>query len=50
MAVYKQFEDLEIWQIANEVAVRFYEIPETDKLKNDWGLKDQIKIGSVNLK
>lgn len=49
MAVYKQFEDLEIWQIANEVAVRFYEITETDKLKNDWGLKDQIRRSAASI-
>ena len=49
MAVYKKFEDLEIWQIANDVAVSFYEITETGQIKSDWGLKDQIRRSAASI-
>ena len=49
MATAKRFEDLDIWKAANQVAVRFYEISETEKLKNDWGLKDQVRRAAVSI-
>ena len=49
MAVYKQFEDLEIWRLANDIAVKFYEVTETGQLKNDWGLKDQIRRAAASI-
>lgn len=49
MAVYKQFEDLEIWQIANDVAVSFYGVSETGQIKTDWGLKDQLRRSAASI-
>lgn len=49
MASAKSFEDLDIWKTANDVAVAFYKISENDKIKNDWGLKDQIRRAAVSI-
>lgn len=38
-----QFEDLEVWQDAVKIAADIYKLTETGKLKNDWGMKDQLR-------
>lgn len=40
MSKIKQFEDLEIWKEATEIAISIYRISEEGKLKTDFGMKD----------
>lgn len=49
MAKVDRFEDLKIWQQAVQVAVDVYQISETDKLKNDFGTKDQIRRAALSI-
>ena len=39
----KRFEDLDIWKKATTIAIDIYSISEIGKLKNDFGMKDQIR-------
>ena len=45
----KQFEDLEIWQKATEIALEIYLISEKGKLKTDFGMKDQIRKAAMSI-
>jgi four helix bundle protein len=49
MAKIKQFEDLEIWKIAVEIAVEVYLLCENEPLKSDWGMKDQIRRAACSM-
>lgn len=44
------FEDLIIWQKAQELAVKIYRLADTNKfIKNDFKLKDQLKSASISI-
>ncbi len=49
MSKIERFEDLEIWQIAKEIAVEVYRLSEYEPLKSDWGLKDQIRRAALSM-
>ena len=49
MSKIKRFEDLDIWKSAIEIAVDIYKIIEEGKLKQDWGLKDQIRRAAMSI-
>ena len=49
MAQISRFEDLQIWQLAIELAVKIYNISSEGKLKNDFELKAQIKDAAVSV-
>jgi 23S rRNA-intervening sequence protein len=46
MATVKNFEDLEIWQQARNLAKEIYLISKGTELKSDFRLKEQIKASS----
>jgi len=46
MATVKNFEDLEIWQQARNLAKEIYLISKETELKSDFRLKEQIKAAS----
>lgn len=43
------FEDLFIWQLAIEFAVEIYELTEKAGLRNDFGLKKQMRDSAVSI-
>ncbi|HWD89028.1 MAG TPA: four helix bundle protein [Mucilaginibacter sp.] len=43
MSKIEKFEELEIWKIAVAIAVEIYLLCDTEPLKSDWGMKDQIR-------
>jgi four helix bundle protein len=44
------FEDLIIWQKAQELAIKIYRLADTNKfIKNDFKLKDQLKSASISI-
>jgi len=44
------FEDLIIWQKAQELAVKIYHLADTNKfIKNDFKLKNQLKSASISI-
>jgi|SRR4026208_2342263 len=44
------FEDLVVWQKAQELAVKIYHLAELDKfIKNDFTLKDQLKRSAISI-
>lgn len=49
MSKIQQFEDMEIWQKATEIAIEIYKISEEGKLKTDWGMKDQIRRAAMSI-
>ncbi len=49
MATIKQFEDLDIWKEAIEVAAKVYKLTNTDSIKNDWSMKDQIRRSAISI-
>lgn len=49
MATAKQFEDLEIWQMARKLVNKVYEITSKQGFAKDFGLKDQIRRSSVSV-
>jgi four helix bundle protein len=49
MAVYEKFEDLPVWKLAKDLAVRIYEITKDQKLRKDYSLVDQIRRTSVSV-
>jgi len=49
MGTIKQFEDLEIWKEATDIAINIYRISESGKLKNDFGMKDQIRRAAMSI-
>ena len=46
MATIERFEDLEIWQSARIISKKIHLLSLETKLKNDFGLKNQIKNSS----
>jgi len=49
MAKIEKFEELEIWKIAVEIAVEVYLLCDSDPLKSDWGMKDQIRRAACSM-
>ena len=49
MATYKSFEDLPVWQNARELAVQVYRTTSKGKLKDDYGLRNQIQRSTVSI-
>ena len=45
----KGFKDLLVWQMAKDLAVRVYRISESQDLKKDFGLCDQIRGSAVSV-
>jgi len=43
LSKFQKFEDLEIWKISVSIAVDVYLLCDTEPLKSDWGMKDQIR-------
>jgi len=49
MSKIDRFEDLEIWKIANAIAVDIYLLCDNEPLKSDWGMKDQIRRAACSM-
>ena len=49
MATYNSFEDLPVWNVSKELAVRIYELTSQGKLSKDYGLKDQMQRSAVSI-
>lgn len=49
MGKIKQFEDLDIWKEATDIAIEIYLLSEKGKLKNDFGMKDQIRRAAMSI-
>src|ERR1700722_9534163 len=49
MSKIERFEDLEIWKIANAIAVDFYFLCDKEPLRHDWGMKDQIRRAACSM-
>jgi four helix bundle protein len=49
MSKIDRFEDLEIWKIAINIAVAVYLICDSEPLKSDWGMKDQIRRAACSM-
>jgi len=47
--VIRRFEDLRVWQLARELTQRVYDAPDTQKLRNDYGLANQMRRASVSI-
>jgi four helix bundle protein len=45
----RRFEDLEVWQVARELAKRVYRAAQTQKLRNDYPLMNQMKRAVVSI-
>ena len=44
----KNFEELEIWQIARRLTQEVYILAQTSKLSRDYGLRDQMQRAAVS--
>ena len=49
MSKFEKFEDLEIWKIAVSIAVDVYLLCDSEPLKSDLGMKDQIRRAACSL-
>ena len=49
MAKFQRFEDIDIWQIAVSIAVDVYLLCDSEPLKSDWGMKDQIRRAACSM-
>jgi four helix bundle protein len=49
MSKIEKFEELEIWKIAVAIAVEIYLLCDTEPLKSDWGMKDQIRPAACSM-
>jgi four helix bundle protein len=49
MATIMRFEDLEVWQLARELAKEIFHLSKTERLSKDFSLKDQMNrsVGSI---
>ncbi len=43
------FKELNIWQVAKDIAIDIYKITDTGNIKNDFSLKDQMRRASVSI-
>ena len=46
MATIKKFQDLEVWQLAHELAGKIFSISKVGMLSKDFALKDQMNRSS----
>lgn len=49
MAVYKKFEDLPVWILAKDLAVKIYQVSKCEKFRKDYALVDQIRRASISI-
>ncbi len=49
MSKIERFEELEIWKIAVTIAVDVYLICDSEPMKSDWGMKDQIRRAACSM-
>jgi four helix bundle protein len=49
MAWFKSFEEIESWILARELTKDIYDISRNSRLRQDYGLKDQIQRASVSI-
>lgn len=49
MPVYKRFEDLPVWILAKDLAVKIYQITKNEKFRKDYALVDQIRRASISI-
>jgi four helix bundle protein len=49
MAVYQKFEELPVWKLAKDLAVKIYQITREEKFRRDYGLVDQIRRASISV-
>lgn len=49
MARVEKFEDLEVWQLAKNVANEIYDLTSTGKFAGDYVLRDQIRRAVVSI-
>jgi four helix bundle protein len=49
MAVYQKFEELPVWKLAKDLAVKIYQITKDEKFRRDYGLVDQIRRASISV-
>ncbi|HEY8782933.1 MAG TPA: four helix bundle protein [Mucilaginibacter sp.] len=49
MSKIERFEDLEIWKIANSIAVDIYFLCDKEPLRSYWGMKDQIRRAACSM-
>jgi len=49
MAKIERFEDLQVWQLAKEVANLIYDITLTGKFSQDFVLRDQVRRAAVSI-
>lgn len=45
----KRFEDLEVWVNAKDLAILIYKLTNEGEIKKDFGLRDQLRKGSVSI-
>ncbi|MBL4624401.1 MAG: four helix bundle protein [Flavobacteriales bacterium] len=49
MATVKNFEELEVWQLAREFCKDVYAVIESTSLRNNWKLRDQIDASAGSI-
>lgn len=49
MAVFKSFEEMEVWQLSIELCTEVYQITKNELFNKDFGLKDQIRRSAVSI-
>ncbi|MFC3559653.1 four helix bundle protein [Pedobacter jamesrossensis] len=49
MAKIERFEDMEIWQIAKQIAVEAYRVSDVEPIRSDFGLKDQFRRAAMSM-
>ena len=49
MTVYKNFEDMPMWQLAKDIAVHIYKLTNRVVWAKDYGVKDQIRRASISV-
>ena len=47
--VYKNFEDLPVWKLAKDLAVKIYQTTKNQKFRRDYSLVDQIRRASISV-
>jgi len=47
--VYKQFEELPVWQKARDLVVQIYKITQQGKFVKDYSLTDQVRKSSISI-
>lgn len=43
------YQELRVWQISKDLAVKIYKLTQTTKLSKDFGLKDQVQRAAVSV-